>query len=195
MIMKCVSQPFRSVGASVLRSFIILFLAGGLSGCASLSLEQRAELDDMAEANLKSMADTYAGLDRKLEECLGYVALDAYAVKIPIIGWGGGKGVVVDNADSKRTYVKVSRLDIGGGGGIREFDVLILLNDEKLLRQAKAGKRVYGAGAEASAGTASVEGSSGQLQANKPYELFLRSERGASVTWTLHTIRFKPYRD
>ena len=193
--MESVSIPFRFIGNSCLRGLLPFFLSACLSGCASLSLEERAELDALAEANLEAMAVTHAELEGKLKECLGYVALDAYAVKIPIIGWGGGKGVVVDNADGGKTYIKVSRLDMGGGGGIREFDVVILLNDEKLLRQAKTGKRTFGAGAEASAGKAGVEGSSGQLKVNKPYELFIRSERGASVTWTLHTVRFKPYRE
>lgn len=179
---------------TILSHLTLLLLAGGFSGCASLSVEQRAELDAMAEANLQGMVAAHAELEEKLKECRGYVALDAYAVKIPFIGWGGGKGVVFDNTDNEKTYIKVSRLDIGGGGGIREFDVLIVLNDEKLLRYAKTGKRIVGAGAEASAGTASVEGSSDQLQFNKPYELFIRSERGASVTWTLHAISFKPYR-
>ncbi len=148
----------------------------------------------MAEVNLQGMKTLYPGLDRKLEECKGYVALDVRLVKIPFIGWGGGKGVVVDTTTGERTYVKVGRMDIGGGGGIREFDVLIVLRDEKLLRYAKTGKWAYGAGAEASAGSASVEGSSDKLQAKKPYELFVRSERGASVTWTLHAIRLQPYR-
>jgi len=115
-------------------------------------------------------------------------------VKIPFVGWGSGKGVLVNNITGQRTYVKASRMDVGGGGGIREYDVLIVLYDEKLLRFAKTGKWAYGAGAEASAGTASAEGSSNQVLADRKYEIFARSERGASVTWTLHAIHIKPYR-
>jgi lipid-binding SYLF domain-containing protein len=179
----------------MLKYFILAFLACGLSGCATLSTDQRTELDARAETNIQSMAACNPGLQKKLEECKGYLALDARLVKIPFIGWGGGKGVVVDSTTGHRTYVKVARMDVGGGGGIREFDVLIVLYDEKLLQKAQNGKWIYGLGAEASAGKASAEGSSGQLQTDRKYELFTRSERGASVTWTLHAIRFKPYRD
>ncbi len=179
----------------MLRYFFILFLAAGLTGCASLSADQRGELDAMAEANVREMKKAYPVVEAKLSDCKGYMALDARHVKIPFIGWGGGKGVVVDTASDDRTYVKVSRLDIGGGGGIREFDVLIIIYDEKLLQIAKTGKRKIALGAEASAGSSSVEGSSGQLQTDKGYELFSRSERGASVTWTLHAIRIKPYKE
>ncbi len=179
----------------MIKSLCLMLLACGLSGCASLSVDERAELDAMAEANLQGMTTMTPGIKQKLKDCKGYMALDVRLVKIPFIGWGGGKGVVVDHASGQRTYVKVSRMDVGGGGGIREFDVLIVIYDEKLLRYAKTGKWVYGAGAEASAGKASAEGSSNQLQTKAKYEMFVRSERGASVTWTLHAIRIKPYKN
>jgi hypothetical protein len=172
----------------------ILF-ACGLSGCASLSVEKRTQLDDLAENNITGMKATYPALEEKLETAAGYLALDARFVKIPFIGWGGGKGVLVNTTSGQKTYVKASRLDIGGGGGLREFDVLIVIYDEKLLKIPSVGKFYYGLGAEASAGTASMEGSSSQLQTGKKFELFARSERGASVTWTLKAVYIKPYRD
>ncbi|MDF7822686.1 hypothetical protein P4B35_01570 [Pontiellaceae bacterium B12227] len=179
----------------MLKYFFLGFIACGLTGCATLSMDQRIELDAMAATNLQQMAACNPGLEEKLEECKGYLTLDARLVKIPFIGWGGGKGVLFDTTTGHRTYLKVSRMDVGGGGGIREFDVLIVIYDEKLLQKAQNGKWSYGLGAEASAGTASAEGSRDQLQTEKKYELFSRSERGASVTWTLQAIRFKPYKD
>ena len=193
--MACHSQPDESKGYSIRNTIAFILLACGLAGCATLPDDQRTELDALAEFNLQSMEKAYPELGGKLEASKGYLAMDARCVKIPFIGWGGGKGVVVDTTTGERTYVKVSRMDIGGGGGIREFDVVIVLYDEKFLRQAKAGKWIYGVGAEASAGSASKEGSSGTRQTDKPFELFVRSERGASVTWTLHTVRIKPYKD
>jgi len=188
-------KPSNPIARTALKYLLLMVLVGWLSGCRSLSLEKRAELDALAEKNLLNMAAHYPGLQDKLEESKGYLALDARLVKIPFIGWGGGKGVLVNNSTGHRTYVKASRMDVGGGGGIREFDVLIVLYDEKLLRIPRTGRWAYGLGAEASAGSASAEGSSNQLQTNKGYELFMRSERGASVTWTLHAIRIKPYKD
>jgi lipid-binding SYLF domain-containing protein len=178
----------------MLKSIVILFLAGGLTGCTSLSVDQRNELDALAEVNIREMKKVYPAVEAKLADSRGYVAIDAHHAKIPFIGWGSGKGVVVDNTTGDRTYVRISRLDVGGGGGIREFDLLIILNDEKLLQFAKTGKRKISLGAEASAGTSSIEGFSSQFQSDKKYELFSRSERGASATWTLHYIRIKPYR-
>lgn len=190
-----VNQSSNPIAHPVLRLLLLMLLAGGLSGCATLSQEKRAELDALAEKNLQSMTASHPGLQEKLEESKGYLALDARLVKIPFVGWGSGKGVLVNNITGQRTYVKASRMDVGGGGGIREFDVLIVLYDEKLLHIPRTGRWAYGLGAEASAGTASAEGSSNQLQTDQKYELFMRSERGASVTWTLHAIRIKAYKD
>jgi hypothetical protein len=189
-------RPGSSGGVWIMvKYFFILILAGGLTGCASLSVDQKAELDAFAEINLREMKKAYPAVEDKLADCKGYMALDARHAKIPFVGWGSGKGVVVDTTTGERTYVKVSRLDVGGGGGIRDFDVLIIIYDEKLMRYAKTGKRKFGLGAEASAGTSSIEGSGSQLQTDKGYEMFSRSERGASATWTLHAIRIKPYKE
>jgi len=129
--MKGIFQQYIRTELTVLKCCLLIMLASGLAGCRSLSLEERAGLDAKAEENILKMTARNPELEEKLETCAGYLAMDARLVKIPFIGWGGGKGVVVNNGTGQRTYVKASRMDVGGGGGIREFDVLIVLYDEK----------------------------------------------------------------
>ncbi|VGO16643.1 hypothetical protein PDESU_05234 [Pontiella desulfatans] len=180
----------------MLKSFILILLMFAATGCSTLTVDRRAELDQEAVGTINKLAENNPGLEQKLSDALGYVFLGCRTMKIiPWIGWGSAKGFVVDNAIGKRTYIKASRWDVGGGYGIRDYDVMIVLYDPKLMKKAYTGKWSFGAGAEATAGTASVEGSSSQLELNKKYELFTLSERGASVTWTVNAIHFKPYKD
>ncbi len=166
-----------------------------LTGCATLPDDERAELDRMAEKTINRLTEKNPQLEGKLDACLGYLVADKKVVKIPMIGTGGGQGVVVDKTTGQRTYVKLSRIEVGGGWGARNYKVLLLLNDEKRLKKALTGTVVYEFGAEASAGKAALEGSSGQLQDEKGYEVYTLSEGGASATFTLRAIRLKPYRD
>lgn len=180
----------------MLKSFILMLLAFGVAGCSTLSVDQRTELDQEAVGTIGKLAESNPGLEQKLSDALGYVFLGCRTMKvIPWIGWGSAKGFVVDNAIDKRTYIKATRWDVGGGYGIREYDVLIVLYDPKLMKKAYSGKWSVGAGAEASAGKTSREGASNQLKPGKKYELLTLSERGASVTWTVNAIHFKPYKD
>jgi len=73
-----VNQSSNPIAHPVLRLLLLMLLAGGLSGCATLSQEKRAELDALAEKNLQSMTASHPGLQEKLEESKGYLALDAW---------------------------------------------------------------------------------------------------------------------
>ena len=149
----------------------------------------------MVDTALQKLVQQTPGLQEELDSSLGYLVVDKKVVKIPFVGGGGGKGVVVENATGKRTYVKVSRMEVGGGWGARSYKVLLVFTKPKRLEKAQAGTWVYQAGAEASAGKVAAEGSSAQVQKDKGYKVYTYSEGGASVTWTLRAFRLKPYRD
>ena len=112
---------------------------------------------------------------------------------IPLVGGGGGEGVLVDNKTQQRSYFTVQRLDLGGGYGARSFKVLIILNSQKMLDKLKAGSWDIDAGAEAAAGTASLETNS--VKSNKDYILYVLLDGGASATFTLRTLRIKINRE
>ena len=171
-----------------------VILLGLLSGCASLSIEERGKLDHMADETVTALIQEHASLDELLENSLGYMVVDNKVVKIPVLGGGGGQGVVQDKTTGKRKYVKVTRMDFGGGWGVRKFQVLVLFSDPEQLEQAQHGRWIWRLGAEVSAGDKSLEGSSSQMKDDKGYTVYVRSDTSASVTYTLCAIRMKPYR-
>jgi lipid-binding SYLF domain-containing protein len=113
--------------------------------------------------------------------------------KIPVVGAGSGLGVVVDRRTDTRSYLKISRFEIGGGLGAEKFKVIIVFDDGKLLDRAAAGAWHYDAGAELAAGTASSEG--GVQAAPKGFQAYRLVEGGALATVTVRVARAKPYLD
>ncbi|ADE55754.1 hypothetical protein [Coraliomargarita akajimensis] len=162
-------------------------------GCRSLSTEAQNEIVVMVDESLERFYQQDPELKTELTESLGYLLVDKKVVKIPGIGWGGGKGVVVANTDGARNFVKVSRLELGAGWGARSYKVLLLIDDPELLERMQEGTWVYGLGAEASAGTAAVEGTADQVKPDKEYTVHVLSDGGASATFTLRAIRVRPY--
>jgi lipid-binding SYLF domain-containing protein len=164
-------------------------------GCATLSPAERdaerAELDAMAERTIATLLQGHPQAGEVLERALGYAVIDMTVTKIPMFGAGSGKGVVVDRRTRTRSYLKVSRFEVGGGVGAQKFQVVIIFEDGALLDRAAAGAWHYEAGAELAAGTSSAEGSA--QRATKGYEAYKLAEGGVAATVTVRVARAKPW--
>lgn len=172
-------------------SLLTLLIA---TGCSTLTIEEkqakRAELDEMADKAIAGLIEQDASIETKMEESLAYAVANMKLTKVPIVGAGGGEGVFVDNKTQRRIYFNVTRLDIGGGWGARSFKVLLLFNSEEMVaRMEKKNVWEFQAGAEASAGTVSAEGSSSDLNAD--FTMHVLSDGGASATVTARVIRIQ----
>jgi lipid-binding SYLF domain-containing protein len=108
------------------------------------------------------------------------------------VGAGDGIGVVVDTTTDERTYLKVGRLDVGGGLGVRKYRLIIIFFEEEALRKLASGKVELGAGVEAGAGKEDVGTGAGGIAGsrNEDYVLYQLSEAGVSATFTVRAIRY-----
>lgn len=171
----------------------VLLLA--LAGCASLSPEdhaiRRAELDQMAETTLTRLVELQPDAARALETCVGFVVLDMKTTKIPVIGTGQGFGVVIDRRNDTRSYVQVSRIEVGGGLGAQSYRLVIMFDDKRLLDRAVSGAWHYEAGSQAGLGTAEVDVSA--KKDTKGYTAFKLVSGGAVATVTVRLARARPY--
>ena len=86
-------------------------------------------------------------------------------------------------------YFTVTRIDVGGGWGVRSFKALMLFNTQEAVDQWKEGKWIFEAGAEVSAGTVSAEGSS-NVQ-NNDFSMHVLADGGASATVMARVIQVK----
>lgn len=179
----------RFVGVAILLECLVLW------SCAARPPmeedEQRREIDAMSDAALATLVEKTPEAREVVEQSIGYAVANMKVTKIPWFGGGGGTGVVVDKRSDARTYVKVSRFDIGGGLGAQAFKAIVLFDDPKLLDRAMSGVWHVEAGAEAAAGEAGMEGS--VSAANKGYRVFKVTEGGVAATVTLRMIRAKPF--
>lgn len=166
-------------------------------GCATLSPEEReakrAELDEMGEITVSRLLETRADIQDVLDRSIGYVVVDMSLTKIPMIGAGKGLGVVVDKRTGTRSYIKVSRFDVGGGMGAQKFKIVIVFDDGELLDRVVSGAWHYEAGAEAGVGSQTTEGTA--RASTKGYQAFKLVDSGAVATVTVRVAYAKPYLD
>jgi lipid-binding SYLF domain-containing protein len=192
---KFVLKYIKLISASYVQQSIVVFNLIILFGCATLSSAEkdakRAELDKMGEKAVAAFLETKPELQEIFDNAVGYIVIDMKVTKIPWFGAGGGLGVVTDIRTDTRSYIKVSRFEVGGGVGAQIYKVIIVFSDAKLFDKAVAGVWYYEAGTEASVGHAGAEGA--VKKPTKGYQAFRLLEGGAAATITVRVARARPY--
>ena len=93
----------------------------GLAGCASIpgktGQEQAVSIEELETKTLADVQKLHPNTTEELAAAAGYVIMNNKLTKIPLVGVGGGYGVGVDKRTGERTYLKMSRFDIGAGWG------------------------------------------------------------------------------
>jgi len=175
---------------SLLLLMVMLLVTAGCSTMTTAEkIQKRSELDAMAEAAIAGLIEQDPGIKTEIDQSLGYAVANMKLTKVPVVGAGGGEGVFINRKTQQRTYFTVSRFDLGGGWGARSYKALLVFESQKVMDRMEGNVWEFQAGAEASAGTASAEGSSGDLNAG--FTMHVLSDGGASATVTARVIRIK----
>jgi len=178
---------------------LVLALVGACGSVPGDTVEEkRAHIDAWEQQTLGMLFEQHPQAEASLEQAPGYLAVSQRVVKVPIFGGGGGYGVLVDRTRDRRLYVKLDRMDMGGGLGARNLRVVVVIHDPKLLKEDAGAHWSFGGGAEASAkagesGAAGGVGGGGKGQ--EGFTLYELTEEGVSVTWTLYAIRISALSD
>lgn len=154
--------------------------------------EKRAYVDELEQTTLAELVEKQPEVQADLDGSVGYAVVANRVAKVPIVGAGDGLGVVFDRETGDRTYLKVGRLDIGGGLGVREYRLVVIFFDAATLRKLATGTLEVGAGVEAGAGESDVGAGSGGAAGsrNDKRVVYQLSDSGVSATVTVRAIRY-----
>lgn len=174
-----------------------IFAAQTIVGCASTYRtmtvqEKRDYLLELEAETLAEMIEEHPEAQADLDHAVGYAIFSNTATKAPFVGAGNGIGVVVNTGTGTRTYLKVKRLDVGGGLGVRKFRVIMIYFDEKAFGKLASGKLELAAGIDAGAGKKDVGTGAGGIAAsrNNTRVMYQLAEAGVSATYTVRLIKY-----
>lgn len=173
--------------------------AGGLVGSKE---EKLAYFDSLEKDTLTRLVNEQPGTEQELARSVGYAIIEKKVVKVPVVGAGGGAGVVVDKASGKKSYLRVPELQFGWGWGGRAERVILIFRDAEMLRDLAAGTWNTGSEAELAvkAGDMGAAGAIGAAESDAMADLMRRRVRtyvltdaGISATVTIGVLRAQPY--
>lgn len=165
-----------------------------LFGCASLTVEEKNEkltkIDTYAQNTIDKIIRNNPGLNSEFEAAPGYAIFSLDSAKIPWVGYGSGKGVLVDKRNNSRFYLKVKLNALGSGYGAQSFRIILLFKNEKAVQDFKSGKIKFGARADVAAKASNPEGTQedGKNNIQKDYTVYMYTDAGVAATITVWMV-------
>lgn len=179
----------------------LLCLGIGATGCAGIpgesGQEQVETIDTLVERTLTDLYEQEPGARQAIADSVGYVVASTTITKVPVVGVGSGYGVAINSRTGEKTYLKMTRFDVGGGWGARSLRPVLIFQDEKKFKDFIDGEWEAQAGAEAAAkvGESGTAGGAGTGDVgDKGYTMHVITDAGVSATATAGIIRVKPVR-
>ena len=127
-------QPYLMSALMAMLAILITACAGGLVG----SKAEKARLfRGPGNGDASQPVKEQPGTEQELARSVGYAVLEKKVVKVPVVGAGGGAGVVVEKASGKKTYLRVPELQFGLGWGGRAEKVILIFQDIEKLRDRR----------------------------------------------------------
>jgi lipid-binding SYLF domain-containing protein len=182
----------RFSGLTAVVSALLLAVSCSSSYRSMTTDEKRDLLADLERETLAELVETYPDSQSEIDRSVGHAIISNRLAKVPFVGAGEGIGVVFDAESGERTYLKVGRLDVGGGLGVREYRLVVLFFDQEPLRKLAGGKLELGAGVEAGAKDKDIGTGAGGVAGSRDEKrvLYQLSDAGVSATFTVRAIRY-----
>lgn len=150
--------------ALALSAFMILTLTVGNADARSTNEEKRQKIDAIAKDALSVVLDNRERAQTLFDKAYGYAVFDNVKISLMISG-GGGRGVAVERASGKRTYMNMGTAGLNIGLGAQKYQVVFLFENKDSFddfvnkgwqadANANAVAGTKGANAEAAAGSA-----------------------------------------
>ena len=91
------------------------------------------KIDAMAKEAMDELFGSSESAKKLYDEAYGYAVFDNLKIAIGVSG-GGGSGVAVEKGSGTHTYMKMGTVGVGFGLGGKKYQVIFLIQNEKVFR-------------------------------------------------------------
>jgi lipid-binding SYLF domain-containing protein len=95
--------------------------------------QKQAEVRKTANETLNRLYKLQPASKAAIEKAAGYAVFSNFGMKILVAGSGSGKGIAVNNATKKQTFMKMLEVQAGLGFGVKKFRLVWVFQTEEAL--------------------------------------------------------------
>jgi lipid-binding SYLF domain-containing protein len=95
--------------------------------------KKQADIRKTVNETLNRLYKLQPGSKEAIQKAAGYAVFSNFGMKIFVAGSGTGKGIAVNNASKKETFMKMIELQAGLGFGVKKFRLIWVFQTEAAL--------------------------------------------------------------
>jgi lipid-binding SYLF domain-containing protein len=158
---------------------------------ANAKTEKRAAIRKESQATLAKLYKAQPGAKAAIQKAAGYAAFDNFGMNLFVISTASGKGIVVDKASKKETFMKMLSGGVGLGLGAKDFRVVFVFENKKALNDFLNSGWDADAHAEASAKSGQKGGAyEGAISVAPGVWVYQLTETGLALQATLQGTKY-----
>lgn len=169
----------------------VLMLATASTVFAESKEEKRAKARKKAEETLQRLYQQHPSAAAAIKAAVGYAVFNNGGAKILIAGGGRGKGIAVENATQKVTYMKMREIQAGLGMGVKKFSVIFVFETKAALDNFINGNWAFGGQTTAAAKTGDGGGSlEGAGVVSPGVLMYQMTDKGVALELTAKSTKY-----
>ena len=172
---------------------IVLMATVSVASAASVS-EKRSSVRNTAKKTLNRLYSIHPSAREAVKNAAGYAVFSISDFKLVFLGGGGGKGLAVNNATRKETFMKTGDVQVGLGLGLKSYQVVFVFETNEAYENFV--NNGWDVGGQATvAATDSVSGGSlqGAISVGHDVWMYQMTDKGLEASLTVGGIRY--YKD
>ena len=156
--------------------------------------QKQAEVRKTVNETLNRLYKLQPTSKEAIDKAAGYAVFSNFGMKIFFAGGGSGKGIAVNNATKKETFMKMLEVQAGLGMGVKKFRLVWVFQTEEALNGFVSSGWELGSQATASAQyDAKGAGLAGAVAISKDVWLYQLTDDGLAVELTAKGTKY--YKD
>ena len=177
-----------------LKLFLFIIFMTILNGPVLASEKERKEIREEVQQTLSKLYELQPSAKSAVQNATGYAVFNNVGVKILLAGTGMGKGIAMDNAAGKETFMKMVEVQAGLGMGIKKFNVIFVFGNSEVLNDfVESGWQFGGQATAAAKYKEEGDALAGAVSVSPGVWIYQLTDKGLALELTLKGTRY--YKD
>lgn len=128
---------------------LLLLFMTSCSAPGVTAYDRKNAIEDMRQDVLSEIYKINPDIRNKVKSAPGYAVFSNVNINVILLSASTGYGVVVDNSNGKKTYMKMGEAGFGLGAGVKDFRALFIFKSRHIMQRFMESGWAFGAHADA----------------------------------------------